>query len=173
MFCQQLRAMMAALGNIVYVDSSSSGSTGTAEEDEKNTESTTSISQRPDVGKQVRDLLPLFVENPKLFLREETAQIIIHCASTLPLQTCGYVALSCSFPTTTSSSQDTSDGTTTDPTDNSAVSFTDLCVQQATLLLVQDLQQLVPASIIGSSTTTTAKAATTTEAEEGKTENGE
>lgn len=173
MFCQQLRAMMAALGNIVYVDSSSSGSTGTAEEDEKNTGSTTSISQRPDVGKQVRDLLPLFVENPKLFLREETAQIIIHCASTLPLQTCGYVALSCSFPTTTSSSQDTSDGTTTDPTDNSAVSFTDLCVQQATLLLVQDLQQLVPASIIGSSTTTTAKAATTTEAEEGKTENGE
>jgi hypothetical protein len=168
MLSQQLRAMMAALGNIVYVDSS----TSTAEEEEKNTGST--LSQRPDVGKQVRDLLPLFAENPKLFLTEETAQIIIHCASTLPLQTCGYVALSCSsFPTTTSSSQDTSDGKTTDPTDNSAVSFTDLCVQQATLLLVQDLQQLVPASIIGSSNVRTTTATTTGEAEESRNESDE
>lgn len=160
---QQLRAIMAALGDNVYSEISSSGNTNMVEaEEEKNTGIT--MSQRPDVGKQVRDLLPLFA-NTQLFPREETAQIMIHCTSTLPLQTCGYVALSCtSFPTAASESQDTSNGKTADPTDNSGVSFTDLCVQQATLLLLQDLQQLIPASIIGGSSGST----TTAEAEESK-----
>ena len=125
----QLSAMMAKLGSVEYTD------VVAPQEDDK-----LIIRERPDVGKQARDLAAVLCAptNVNLFFQTTNDSssppaaiaLLVQCASTLPLQTNGYVALTVAM-------EQTIPGSILSP-----------CCDYATRQLVADLCQIIPATIV-------------------------